>query len=85
MYRVRGWKAWSGVSHPNLLSRREDRWSTAAPSWIWVVRDIPVLQAEMGVMTRAQSSLTRPAASRTAPGQQQLFCQEGNQVDLGAG
>lgn len=85
MYRERGWKWWSGGSHPNILSSREDPCSTAAPSWIWVVRDIPDLQAEMGTMTHAQSSLTRPVASHTAPGQQQLFCQEGNQVDLGAG
>lgn len=32
----------------NLLSGREDPWSTAAPSWMWVVRDIPDSQVGMG-------------------------------------
>lgn len=31
-------------------------WVTAAPSWIWVITDIPILQEEMGVMTHVQSS-----------------------------
>lgn len=48
MYRERGWKWWSGGSHPNILSSREDPCSTAAPSWIWVVERHPRLAGRDG-------------------------------------